>query len=107
MEDLEWLRDHNRAGPEDPVFRRESLQKAGFRAWFTRHLRKYAKATDYCGHVHPHLVRASAATDLSERGVPIRDIMLQGAWRSLAGLQRYLREDPEARRERIRGGLDL
>ncbi|MEE9600953.1 MAG: site-specific integrase, partial [Thermoplasmata archaeon] len=123
LEDLAWLRDHHRAvlgttewkdpdvavaaRPEDPVFRREDLQKAGFRAWFTRHLRKHAKASGYRGHVHPHLVRASAATDLSERGVPWRDIMLQGGWRSMAALRRYLREDPEARRERIRGGSDL
>jgi integrase len=121
LEDLAWLRDHHRAvlgttgwkdpdvaaRPEDPVFRRGDLQKAGFRAWFTRHLRKYAKAVGYEGHVHPHLVRASSATDLYERGVREKDIMDQGAWKTGAALRRYLRGNPEALRERLREGLDL
>ncbi len=102
-----WSKRGSSARPGDPVFCREDLQKAGFRAWFTRGLRKYAKAVGYEGHVHPHLVRASSATDLYERGVREKDIMDQGAWKTGAALRRYLRGNPEALRERLREGLDL
>ncbi|MFQ6013651.1 MAG: tyrosine-type recombinase/integrase [Thermoplasmata archaeon] len=62
---------------------------------------------DHPTHVHPQLVRANCATHLSEQGVPVRDIMLQGDWRSLSSLRKYLREKDEARRDRLHGGLEL
>ncbi|MEE9268611.1 MAG: tyrosine-type recombinase/integrase [Thermoplasmata archaeon] len=98
--------------PEDLVFRKddgrtERNKRAAFREWFAYRLQKYAKAVEYREHVFPHLLRSSAATDLSERGASDRDIMDQGAWKTMASLQGYLRVDPEARRERLRESLDL
>ncbi len=55
----------------------------------------------------PHLIRASAATALSEAGVPTRSIMLQGGWDTERSLRHYLRDDLEAHRERLREVLDL
>ncbi len=85
----------------------EAEEKPAFIGWFARHLRKHAKAVGHSGHVHPHLIRASAATALSESGVPTRDIMLQGGWDSESSLKHYLREKTEARRDRLREVLDL
>ncbi len=122
--DLRELRDHHRAylglgwrgdpqgRPEDLVFRKddgrtERNKRAAFREWFAYRLQKYARAVGYREHVFPHLLRSSAATDLSGRGASDRDIMDQGAWKTMASLQHYLRIDPEARRERLRAGLDI
>ncbi len=124
LEDLRELREHHRAylglgwrgdpqgRPEDLVFRKddgrtERNKRAAFREWFAYRLSKFARAVGYREHVFPHLLRASSATDLSERGASDRDIMDQGAWKTMASLQHYLRVDPEARRERLREGLDL
>ncbi len=106
LDDLSWLREHTRTGPEDFVFHRPQ-KKPAFIGWFARHLRKHAKAVGRREHVHPHLIRASAATALSESGVPDRDIQLQGDWKSMASLQYYLREKTDARRDRLREVLDL
>ena len=107
LEDLAWLRDHQRAEPDHYVFRRPGQKLAAFRQWFDARLKKYARKAGHPTYVHPHLVRASAATDHSERGVPDRDIMLQGGWRTLSSLRKYLREDDGARRERMEAGCDL
>ncbi len=107
LEDLAWLRDHHRAGPDHYVFRNPNQKYAAFRQWFDTRLKKYARKSGHPTYVHPHLVRASSATDQSERGVPDRDIMLQGDWRSLSSLRKYLRVNDEARRGRMQGGLDL
>ncbi len=107
LEDLAWLRDHHRGEPDHYVFRRPRQKLAAFRAWFDARLKTYARKAGHPTYVHPHLVRASAATDQAERGVPVRDIMLQGNWTSLSSLKKYLRENDEARRERMQGGLDL
>ncbi len=92
LEDLRELRDHHRAylglgwrgdpqgRPEDLVFRKddrrtERSKRVAFREWFAYRLQKYARAVGYREHVFPHLLRSSAATDLSERGASDRDIM--------------------------------
>ncbi len=106
LDDLRWLREHTRTGPQDFVFHRPQ-KKPAFIDWFARHLRKHAKTVGHREHVHPHLIRASAATALSERGVPTRDIMLQGGWESESSLGPYLRVQTEARRDRLREVLDL
>ncbi len=107
LEDLRRLRELDRTGPEDHVFRRSDQTRTGFRQWFHRRLRKHAKAAGCKQYVHPHLIRASAATALSEAGVPTRSIMLQGGWESESAIQAYLRDDLEDQRERLREVLDL
>ncbi len=102
-----WLRDHQRGEPDHYVFRGPGQKLAAFRQWFAARLKTYARKAGHPTYVHPHLVRASAATDHSERGVPVRDIMLQGGWTSLSSLTKYLREDDGARRERMEAGCDL
>ncbi len=107
LDDLHWLKEHTRAESQDFVFHPPANKKPAFIGWFARHLRKHAKAVGHKDHVHPHLIRASAATALSESGVPTRDIMLQGGWDSESSLKHYLREKTEARRDRLREVLDL
>ncbi len=107
LKDLRRLKELDRAGPQDPVFRRSDQSRHAFRQWFHRHLKKHAKGAGCKQYVHPHLIRASAATALSEAGVPTRSIMLQGGWDSEKSLQAYLRDDLEAHRERLREVLDL
>ncbi len=107
LEDLAWLKDHHRGEEADYVFRRPGQKLAGFRQWFGGRLRRYARRAGHPTYVHPHLVRASAATDHSERGVPVRDVMLQGGWTTLSSLTKYLREDDGARRKRMEAGCAL
>ncbi len=107
LEDLAWLRDHNRAEPDHYVFRRPGQKLAAFSRWFDTRLKTYARKAGHPTYVHPHLVRASAATDHSERGVPVRDMMLQGGWTTLSSLTKYLREDDGARRDRMEAGCAL
>ncbi|MEE8198466.1 MAG: tyrosine-type recombinase/integrase, partial [Thermoplasmata archaeon] len=80
--------------------------RASFRLWFTRHFRKHAKAAGCKQYVHPHLIRASAATALSRAGVPERSIRLQGDWKSSRALRPYLHDVVEDHRDRLRGVLD-
>ncbi len=105
--DLRRLKELDDADLQDPVFRRPDQTRTGFRQWFHRRLRKHAKAAGCKQYVHPHLIRASAATALSEAGVPTRSIMLQGGWESESAIHAYLRDDLEAYRERLREVLDL
>ena len=107
LEDLAWLRDHQRGEPDHYVFRRPGQKLAAYRQTFDARLKRYARKAGHPTWVHPHLIRASAATDHSERGVPVRDIMLQGGWTTLSSLTKYLREDDGARRTRMEAGCDL
>jgi integrase len=107
LKDLAWLRDHHRGEADHLVFRRPGQSPGAFREWFDACLKRYARQAGHPTYVHPHLVRASAATDHSERGVPVRDIMLQGGWTTLSSLTKYLREDDGARRKRMEAGCDL
>ncbi len=115
-DDFRSLRALERAEAGDAVFRpdlhrpweREDHRgpKATFRLWFTRHFRKHAKGAGCKQYVHPHLIRASAATALSRAGVPEQAIRLQGDWKSSRALRPYLHDVVEDHRDRLRGVLD-
>ncbi len=52
-------------------------------------------------------MRHSAPTALSAAGIPTRFIMDQGGWEAESSLKHYLHVETDARRDQLRGTLDL
>jgi len=85
--------------PADRVFGKAGERPKAFRGRFDWRLKELAFEADVGKYVHPHLIRASAATHATVAGCPELFVQRQGGWKPRTALDAYRREDPETWRK--------